>query len=135
MKLLSRVRLFETFSRQECWSALPILSPGDLPDPGIEPRSPRLQADALPSESPWLLDLLKSFLQVFPTAPEAEGHTLGRPQQHYQCGLCFKVTVFFKHVISLKKLMQILPLTASPSHAYRQVLIRQILSFNIVRTL
>ena len=40
------------FSRQEYWSGLPFPSPGDLPDPGIEPRSPSLQADALPSESP-----------------------------------------------------------------------------------
>ena len=40
------------FSRQECWSGLPFPSPGDLPDPGIEPRSPTLQVDALPSEPP-----------------------------------------------------------------------------------
>ena len=40
------------FSRQECWSGLPFPSPGDLPDPGIEPRSPVLQADALLSEPP-----------------------------------------------------------------------------------
>jgi len=33
------------FSRQEYWSGLPSPSPGDLPDPGIEPRSPALQAD------------------------------------------------------------------------------------------
>ena len=65
MKLLSRVRLFMTpwtvayqvppsmgFFRQEYWSGLPVPSPGDLPDPGIEPRSPALQADALPSEPP-----------------------------------------------------------------------------------
>ena len=65
MKSLSRVRLFTTpwtaayqappsmgFSRQECWSGLPFPSPGDLPNPGIEPRSPTLQADALPSEPP-----------------------------------------------------------------------------------
>ena len=38
------------FSRQEYWSGLPFPSPGDLPDPGIEPRSPTLYADALPSE-------------------------------------------------------------------------------------
>ena len=38
------------FPRQECWSGLPFPSPGDLPDPGIEPGSPTLQADALPSE-------------------------------------------------------------------------------------
>ena len=41
------------FSRQQYsiqWSGLPFPSPGDLPDPGIEPGSPTLQADALPSE-------------------------------------------------------------------------------------
>ena len=65
MKLLSRVRLFATpwtvalqappsmgFSRQEYWSGLPFPSPEDLPDPGIEPRSPALQADASTSEPP-----------------------------------------------------------------------------------
>ena len=39
-------------SRQEYWSGLPFPSPEDLPDPGIEPRSPALQADSLPSEPP-----------------------------------------------------------------------------------
>ena len=65
VKSLSRVRLFETpwtvayqaplsmgFSRQECWSGLPFPSPGDLPNTGIEPGSPALQAEALPSEPP-----------------------------------------------------------------------------------
>ena len=65
MKLLSHVRLFATpwtvahqaplsmgFSRQEYWSGLPFPSPGDLPDPGIEPGSPALQADTLTSELP-----------------------------------------------------------------------------------
>ena len=65
VKLLSRVRPFATpwtvahqapasmgFSRREYWSGLPFPSPGDLPDPGIEPRSPALQADALTSEPP-----------------------------------------------------------------------------------
>ena len=65
MKLLSRVRLFATpwtvahqappsmgFSRQEYWSGLPFPSPWDLPDLGIEPGSPTLWADALPSEPP-----------------------------------------------------------------------------------
>ena len=40
------------FSRQEYWSGLPFPSPGDLLDPGIEPRSPTLQADALTSAPP-----------------------------------------------------------------------------------
>ena len=65
MKLLSPVPLFATpwtvahqaaqsmeFSRQEYWSGLPFPSAGDLPKPGIEPGSPTLQADALPSEPP-----------------------------------------------------------------------------------
>ena len=40
------------FSRQEFWSGLPFSSSGDLPNPGIEPRFPALQADSLPSEPP-----------------------------------------------------------------------------------
>ena len=40
------------FSRQEYWGGLSFPSPGDLPNPGIEPGSPALQADALPSEPP-----------------------------------------------------------------------------------
>ena len=60
---LSLLRLFATpwtvacqappsmgFSRQECWCGLPFPSPGDLPNPGIEPESSALQADALPWE-------------------------------------------------------------------------------------
>ena len=38
------------FSRQEYWSGLPFPSPGDLPNPGIKPKSPALQADDLPTE-------------------------------------------------------------------------------------
>ena len=40
------------FSGQEFWSGLPFPSPGNLPDPGIKPRSPALQADSLPPEPP-----------------------------------------------------------------------------------
>ena len=43
---------FMGFSRQECWSGLPFPSQGDLPHPGIDPRSPTLQADTFPSEPP-----------------------------------------------------------------------------------
>ena len=65
MKSLSCVQLFASpwtvarqaplsmgFSRQEYWSGLPFPSPGDLPNPGIEPGSPALQADILSSEPP-----------------------------------------------------------------------------------
>ena len=63
VKSLSRVRLSETswtvayqaspsmgFSMQEYWSGLPFPSPGDLPNPGIKPRSPALEADVLTTE-------------------------------------------------------------------------------------
>ena len=40
------------FSRQEYWSGLPFPSPGDLPDPGMKPRSSTFQADSLPSKPP-----------------------------------------------------------------------------------
>ena len=40
------------FSRQQCWNGLPCPPAGNLPDPGIEPRSPALQEDSLPSEPP-----------------------------------------------------------------------------------
>ena len=65
MKSLRHVQLYETlwtvayqvpmsmgFSKQEYWSGLPFPFPGDLPDPGIKPGSPTLQADALLSEPP-----------------------------------------------------------------------------------
>ena len=66
VKSFNRVRLFATpwtvahqappslgVSRQEYWSGLPFPSLGDLPDPGIDPRSPALQAVTLTSEPPW----------------------------------------------------------------------------------
>ena len=69
VKSLSHVQLFATpwtvayqaslsmgFSRQEYWSGLPFPSPGDLPDPGIEPGSPASEADASASnEAPPLV--------------------------------------------------------------------------------
>ena len=64
-QLLTRVRLFVTpwtvacqtplsmgFSRQEYWSGLPFPSPGDLPNPGIQPGCPASQSDSLLSEPP-----------------------------------------------------------------------------------
>ena len=46
------------FSRQEYWSGLPCPSPGDLPNPGVKLRSPALQADSLPSETPGKTSLI-----------------------------------------------------------------------------
>ena len=48
--LLTRLLCLWGFSRQEYWSGFPCPSPGDLPNPGIKPRSPALQVDSLPSE-------------------------------------------------------------------------------------
>ena len=50
------------FSRPEYWSGLPFPAPGDLPQPGTEPRSPTLQADSFPAEPPGK-----------PSQPEAAG--------------------------------------------------------------
>ena len=93
-QLLSCVRLYAThwtvarqvplsmrFSRQEYWSGLPCTSPGDLPDLGIEPRSPALQADSLPSEPPGkqsrksilCLSGFRIFLFFTPTHPSTGG--------------------------------------------------------------
>ena len=55
-KLLNHVArqafLSMEFTRTEYWSGSPFLSPGDLPNPGIEPKSLALQVDSLPSEPP-----------------------------------------------------------------------------------
>ena len=78
VKPLSSVRLFATpwtvayqappsmeFSKQEYWSGLPFPSPGDLPNLGIEPGSPALQADTLLSEPPVLIPILLLLLLLF----------------------------------------------------------------------
>ena len=93
VKLLSRVRLFVTpwtgvyqaspamgFSRQEYWSGVPLPSPEDLPNPGLEPRSPILQADALPSEPPG---------KPLCFGPEAKNTTVTQGQESVPAGLAF----------------------------------------------
>jgi len=67
------------FSRQEYWSGVPFPSPGNLPDPGIEPRSPALHADSLPSEPPgkphcFLFVCLFLFFGFFWWVWRGEGH-------------------------------------------------------------
>ena len=89
MKSLSRVQLFAIpwtvayqappsmgFSRQENWSGLPFPSSGDLPDAGIEPRSPALQADALLSEPP--VECQCQMVKNPPTIQEIQVRSLGR---------------------------------------------------------
>ena len=83
VKLLSRVQLFVIpwtvayqapqsmeFSRQEYWSGLPFPSPGDLPNWGIEPGSPALQVDTLPSEPPGNILVFKGIAKLgLPSLP------------------------------------------------------------------
>ena len=84
------------FSRREYWSGLPFPSPGDLPDPGIKPRTPAIQADSLPTELPgdsqiymyhiffihslfwWLLRLVAQTVKCLPTMWETWVQSLGQ---------------------------------------------------------
>ena len=112
LKSLSRVRLFATpwtvayqvppfmgFSRQEYWSGLPFPSPGDLPNPGIELRSPTLQVNSLPSEPPGKYNFRKkksvkslSRVQLFVTLWTSVFQpplSMEFPRQEYWSGLLF----------------------------------------------
>ena len=82
------------FSRQEYCSGLSFPSPGDLPDPGIEPESPVLQADSLRTELQLLLLLLSCFSRVrLCETPETAAHqappSLGFSRQEHWSGLPF----------------------------------------------
>jgi len=59
------------FSRQEYWSGLPFPSPGDLPNPGIEPRSPAFQADSSRCEVPGKPSLRKVNLHILSISKES----------------------------------------------------------------
>ena len=73
------------FSRPEHWSGLPFPSPGDLPNPGIEPWSPALWADSLPAEPKGKpkntgVGSLSLLQQVFPTQKSTQGLLLSALQ-------------------------------------------------------
>ena len=74
------------FSRQDYWSGLPFPSPGDLPDPGIEPGSPNFPADALTSEPPFI-SLVSAFvvqaLHCVRLCDPMDCNTPGFPVPHY----------------------------------------------------
>ena len=72
----TRLRCPWGFSKQEYWSGLP--PPGDLPNPGIEPRSPALRADSLPAEPPGKpkntgVGSLSLLQWIFPTQVSIQG--------------------------------------------------------------
>ena len=107
MRSLSHFRLFVTpwtvayqappsmeFSRQENWSGLPFPSPGNLPDPGIKPRSPALQADSLSHEHPKYHILVHTLL--------AESQIMnGQTDTHTCSGVPNTVLDISRHLISL----------------------------------
>ena len=88
VKSHSRVRLFATpwtvahqapltkgFSRHKYWSGLPFPSPGDHPNPGIEPGSPTLEADALTSEPPGKTSMIYERYTVYCLSPSEHAIT------------------------------------------------------------
>ena len=81
------------FSRQEYWSGLPFPFPGDLPDPGIKPRSPALQADSLLTELQGKLSLLvivlrrKKKLEIITGNKSAVGFPLGLDNKEPACNV------------------------------------------------
>ena len=119
MKSLSHVGFFATpwtipykapptmgFSRQECWSGLLFPSPEDLPLPGIEPRSPALQADALPSEPPikkgvgrfeiLRIQRINSCLLIF---AQSQSWYITLIEHNLVIGLAILILRFFKRVV------------------------------------
>ena len=125
-KLLSRVWLFATpwtvayhapqsmeFSRQEYWSGLPFSSPGDLPDPGIEPRSSTLQADALPSKPPgksYIWNQRNCLYLILSTLIIQSKYPRKKPWRN----MCF--IYFASHIVLLKKGLHSLELECNIYH-------------------
>ena len=127
-KWLSRVRPLATprttqsmeFSRPEYWNGEPSPSPGDLPSPGIEPRSPALQVDSLPAEPPGKpkntgVGSLALLQQISPTQEMNRGLPHGRRillskgslfwgpalRQNYTCATVYAVSTFSAVVTSV----------------------------------
>ena len=138
VKSLSHVQLFGTpwtvahqasmsmgFSRQEYWSGLPFHSPGDLPDPRIEPGSPALQADALLSEPPgkyaevefksssFSLPLLgkKSSMRVLRLTLTGQIWVLSHPCSPPQASVTFWLTRPGTRVLPWNRTLRLTPLT------------------------
>ena len=82
--IVHQAPLSMAFSRQEYWSGLPFSSPGDLPDPGIEPVSPALQADPLSSAPP---EKQKDALKIQPPEPHPNPPTQAAGAQESESSL------------------------------------------------
>ena len=100
--------LFMEFSRQECWSGLPFPPSGDPPNPGMEPRSPTLQVDSLPSEPPGKPTVPQHVL----ITPEAHLHplTVTCPCPSSPCTLyCVSGSARFRHLTSMELMLKAWP--------------------------
>ena len=110
VKLLSCLLLFATpwtaaypappsmgFSRQEYWSGLPFPSLGDLPDPGIEPRSPALQPDALRTLEWVAISSSRESSQLRGQAQVSYVSCIGRWILYHWCHL--EAAIFFRIII------------------------------------
>ena len=93
------------FSRQEYWSGLPIPSPGDLSDPGIEPRSPTLQADSLPTE-PFYCNLFYCHSQIVPFFFLNKWKFCGRAMLNKSPGVIFPNFASLCHILVILILFQ-----------------------------
>ena len=101
-------RLLWGFSRQECWSRLPYPPLGDLHDLGFKPRSPTLQADSLPSETPGKPILPLKFILCSKHHIRLWSHSLRSLQGKFQiCYRHFLLSVFYTRGILLGALQRI----------------------------
>ena len=95
------------FSRPECWSGYPSPSPGDLPNPGIEPKSPALQTDSLPAEPQGRpkktgVGSLSLFQGILPIQELNQGllHCRRTPYQlSYQGSPKYVLYIYIKHLV------------------------------------
>ena len=83
------------FPRQEYWSGLIFPSPGDLPYPGIEPRSPTLQADSLPSEPPGKPNTI---LLIIGGEYGTHHHLFRKPYHHFK-DRCFPAELYSRIIM------------------------------------
>ena len=92
------------FSRQGYWSELPFASPGDLPHPGIKPRSSTLQADSLPSEPSGPFKIFKTLGSCFPANVLQKGCS---PRKKRSCRMvskcCSKISMCHQWLLSTSR--------------------------------